>query len=309
MVIVVDSKLIAYNIGYNPNRSMIDVMGVVQNICEDLEWERNDKVSRVVFMFDFEKSDYRLGLWHAYKGNRKYKDIAEDFQENYRHRLPDLAQALGIDVLGVSGVEADDLAGILIKNYKGSENIVCITGDRDWVQLSLEHEHVTVYDPKQLKYLGTACNTVDEFLVEKVVKGDSSDNIKGLMLCGKKCWDEFHSRLDDRPIKEQFLELVESNKTFYVHKDYEAISIQSFEELYDFNLQLGRIMTNMSLLTSLQQEEYRAALAEFRNDHRLDTAGIQKLAGEISGNRLGIFGDPLVVPDHQLEFYRRFKDG
>ena len=310
MVIVVDSKLISYNVSYNPSRSLIDVFEVVQNICEDLEYERKDKVTKIIFVFDFEKSDYRLDLWPDYKAGRVYTAMPEDFQDNYRRRLPALARALGIDILGVSGVEADDLAGILISQYKGSEDIVCLTGDRDWIQLAIEFDHVSIYDPKQLKFLKSElCTTVDEFLVEKVIKGDSSDNIKGLKFCGKVCFEKFVKGLDDRPMKEQFLQLADSSDKFDIYSDYSSFGIDTFDKMYDFNMQLGRIMDDISLLTDEQRGHYKAMVSEFRDDGRLDTAGIQRMAGVISGTRVGIFGDPLVIPDHQLEFYKKLKDG
>lgn len=310
MVVIVDSKLIAYNVSYNPTRSLIDVFEVVQNICEDLEYTRKEKVTRVVFAFDYEKSDYRLALWPLYKAGRTYTAMPEDFQDNYRRRLPALAQALGVDVLGVSGVEADDLAGILISQYKGNENIVCLTGDRDWIQLSIEFDHVDIYDPKQLKYLTSdTCETVEEFLVEKVIKGDSSDNIKGLKFCGKVCFERFMEKMDDSPMRGQFIKLAEGSKTFTIYDEYVDHGIDTYEKLFDFNMKLGRIMDDINLLTSEQLARYKEAMAEFRNDGRLDTAGIQKMASVISGTRVGIFGDPLVVPDHQLEFFKKFKDG
>lgn len=310
MVVIVDSKLVSYNVSYNPARSLIDVFEVVQNICEDLEYLRKDKVTKIIFVFDFEKSDYRLDLWPHYKAGRVYTTMPPDFQDNYRHKLPHLAKALGIDTLGVSGVEADDLAGILISQYRGEEEIVCLTGDRDWIQLAIEFNHVSIYDPKQLKYIQSdTCSTVEEFLVEKVIKGDTSDNIKGLKFCGDVCFRKFLNSIDGRDMRTQFVELAENSKTFDIHEEYFSHGITTFEQLYDFNMKLGRIMDDINLLSDLQLIHYREMMVEFRNDNSLTIADIQAIAGDISGHRTGLFGDPLVIPEHQLEFYRKIKYG
>lgn len=310
MVVIVDSKLISYNVSYNPARSLIDVFEVVQNICEDLSYTRKDPISRIIFVFDYEKSDYRLNLWPHYKAGRVYTDMPSDFQYNYRNNLPLLAEALGVDILGVSGVEADDLAGILISTYKGSENIVCITGDRDWIQLEIEFDHVTIFDPKQLKYLtSSTCQTVEQFLVEKIIKGDSSDNIQGLKFCGEVCFKKFIKALDGRPIKEQFLELAYGNPIFEISKEYQAFGIKTFEELYDFNMALGRIMDDICFLSPSQRQEYASMVAKFSTRPAYNVAKIQAIAANISGARVGIFGDPLVIPQYQLDFYKSLKHG
>lgn len=309
MIIIVDSKLIAYNVGYNPDRSMIDVFEIVQNIAEDLAFKRKDKVTKIIFGFDFEKSDYRLGLWPQYKAGRVYTKMPSDFQDNYRHKLPLLARALGVDVLGVSGVECDDLAGILISNYKGNEQIICLTGDRDWIQLSLEFDNVEVYDPKQLKYLESHCTSAQEFLVEKIIKGDNSDNIHGLKFCGKACFETFLQNIKNSSnIREEFLKLATRNPRHGISDEYKKFGIDTFEKLYDFNLKLGTIMEDLSILTPTQQQEFKDAIKTFKEDHRANISHIQKIAAEISGNRVGIFGDPLVIPEHQLQFYRSLKD-
>jgi len=311
LVVIVDSKLISYNVSYNPARSLIDVFEVVQNICEDLEYECNDKVSQIIFAFDYEKSDYRLGIWSEYKAGRTYTTMPADFQDNYRHKLPLLAEALGINVMGVSGVEADDLAGILVKGYSGPEDIICLTGDRDWIQLSIEHDNVRIYDPKQLKFLHSEhCGTPEEFLVEKIIKGDSSDNILGLKFCGKVCFEKFlNENRGCKDWKKAFLELANSSPKFVIHDSYIEHGVDTFEALFDFNLDLGRIMDSLKYLSPAQVKEYFAQRLKFKEDNSGTTADIQKLAAEISGSRLGIFGDPLVIPQHQLEFYRRISNG
>jgi len=320
MVLIVDSKLIAYNIGYSKDRSMVDVFEIVFNIAQQLEAEKQKRVKRIIFAFDFGKSDYRKTLWPHYKGGRNYSVMAEDFQTNYRELLPQLAAAIGIDVLGVEGVEADDLAGILISASSKSADIVCVTADRDWLQLGIENPHVSIFDPKQYKFLGSSCSSVAQFLVEKAIKGDTSDNIFGIYNCGdvnyckfadavfsnaKSYTGPFQQQLDF--LNKEFIKFANSSPKFDIHQKYKDNGIITFEDLFHFNIKLGAIMTDQSLLTDTQKADFVNCAKAFKQNNLKSIAEIQSLAQKISGKRVGLFGDPLTIPTYQLEFYSKLK--
>jgi 5'-3' exonuclease len=78
----------------------------------------------------------------------------------------------------VQGCEADDIIAYLVKTYAPTEKILILSGDKDFGQL-LIHKNVTQYAPIQKKFI-----TVDnphQFLLEHIVKGDSTDGVPNLL--------------------------------------------------------------------------------------------------------------------------------
>ncbi|MHB8765802.1 MAG: PIN domain-containing protein, partial [Deferrisomatales bacterium] len=87
----------------------------------------------VAVVFDAPGPNHRHQLFPEYKANREAP--AEDFlvQLPYVHRA---LAALGLRVLSVSGVEADDVLGTLALGLAAAgDEVVVVTGDKDFCQL------------------------------------------------------------------------------------------------------------------------------------------------------------------------------
>lgn len=146
------------------------------------------------------KAGWRKVLHPAYKENRTAKDEKQlAHKEAYKAQSPFMRKALSL--LGVRQMlatthEADDMAGILVKKIAGTDDIVLVTGDQDWLQLV--RPGVTWFDPIRDNTVGMG-NFVDftgyftplEFLQGKALMGDSSDNIPGVGGIGEKGAPEF----------------------------------------------------------------------------------------------------------------------
>ena len=109
-----------------------------------------------------------------YKGNRLKQDwlfatSPEDMNKLYDQLLEDGAKSIGAVVVQDTGLEADDIFGILAKTYPGE--VVGITTDTDWG--SLIDERVKV------KELSTGDFMPVKDIRLKMIGGDPGDNVPG----------------------------------------------------------------------------------------------------------------------------------
>lgn len=152
---------------------------------------RELKPDYVAVAWDMPGKTFRHDMYDGYKATRKETDenLVPQFQIT-----KDLLEVFEIPVIGVEGFEADDVIGTLAHQYKGSHDVIIVTGDMD--ELQLVDEHVRVYTLKRgfsdtVIYDVAAVRerygvTPDEFVVMKALKGDTSDNIPGVKGIGEK---------------------------------------------------------------------------------------------------------------------------
>jgi 5'-3' exonuclease len=143
-------------------------------------------------------AQWRKDIYPEYKGNRKAKDEKQAaHKQAYKDQSPFVRKALqlvGVRQMLVTSLEADDMAGILVRRAKG--DIVLVSGDQDWLQLV--RNGVTWFDPIRDHTVGignftefTGYFSPREFLEGKALMGDTSDNIPGVGGIGEKGAPEF----------------------------------------------------------------------------------------------------------------------
>lgn len=116
-----------------------------------------------------------------YKGNRVYDSSMEPFFELIKS-FQDLAKNhSSLICLSNPLLEGDDLfAGFVQRFSNTSDEIIGISGDKDFVQL-LKHKNFTLIDPDTGKprTVEAVCgvDSVDYFMFEKAFRGDKSDNV------------------------------------------------------------------------------------------------------------------------------------
>lgn len=144
------------------------------------------------------KTKWRYDLLPTYKGNRTSDDKKVAERESYKKQVPLIQTAL--NCLGVKQYlckthEADDIAGHIVKKMVTSSpdnEIVLITGDRDWLQLV--QTGVSWIDLRdRTRYVNidnfeekTGYSNVKAFLESKCLQGDASDSIPGVGGIGEK---------------------------------------------------------------------------------------------------------------------------
>jgi len=322
MILLVDSKLMAYNVSYNKERPLSDMFTELKSIATSLSKDYDEPISRIVMGFDYGKSSFRKGMYEEYKGGRNYSLMPDDFQSNYRDILPQLTEALGIGVMGVEGVECDDLIGIMIEMQNTPEMIVLVTGDRDWLQLTIGRDNVVMFDPKQRQYINTECKSIPQFLVEKTMKGDTSDNIYGVFMCGKVAYGKFADEVFSMEesytgsyesqiafLYGKYMDFCEGNNRFGVHAKYQKIGIKDFHDLFHFNMALGGIFKDTSLMTDTQTALFKVSLSELRNRTNCSKQKATDISIKMAGSRLNMFDDPFEMPGNIIDYFVGIANG
>lgn len=161
---------------------------------------RHIKPTRVIFVFDGHGgSTNKRYLYPEYKANRKINKISnwEGFETqqdesdaitNQIMRLVDYLKCLPVDLISIDKIEADDVIGYMTGQIEGTVHIM--SSDKDYLQLV--SDRVTVYSPTKKKFYTPKmikeefglppCN----FLIQKVLLGDQSDNVPGVKGLGMK---------------------------------------------------------------------------------------------------------------------------
>ena len=143
---------------------------------------------KLVVVFDAKGKTFRDDLYSSYKANR------EKMPSDLSVQIPllfEIIELQNIDLISVSGVEADDVIGTLaVKAEKLGYEVVISTGDKDLAQLvtnkvtlinTMTNETLNIEGVKA-KY-GFGPNLIIDYLA---LMGDSSDNIPGVQGVGEK---------------------------------------------------------------------------------------------------------------------------
>ena len=158
----------------------------VLNMLRKLMKDRNPTHMAVVF--DAKGKTFRDEIYKAYKANRP--PMPDDLKEQITP-LQDAIKNLGIPLLIIDGVEADDVLGTLALNAKEEGyKVIISTGDKDMAQLVdrdvtlINTMSDTVMDIDGVKNkFGVAPDLIIDYLA---LIGDKVDNVPGVQGCGPK---------------------------------------------------------------------------------------------------------------------------
>jgi len=144
--------------------------------------------SHVAVVFDAKGKTFRDELFEHYKSHRP--PMPDDLRAQTAP-LHEMVKAMGLPLLAVSGVEADDVIGTLaLQAEKEGRPVLISTGDKDMAQLVTPNITLintmtnTILGPEEVeqKY-GVPPELIIDFLA---MMGDSSDNIPGVPGVGEK---------------------------------------------------------------------------------------------------------------------------
>jgi DNA polymerase I len=153
-------------------------------------------------VFDAKGKTFRNDLYKEYKANRPSMpdDLVTQIQP-----LHDLIRALGIPLIMIEGVEADDVIATLARQA-ANKNIKTIvsTGDKDLAQMVNDRIHLintmsnTYFDPEGvIKKYGVPPERIIDYLT---LMGDNADNVPGVPKVGPKTavkWLNEYGSLDE----------------------------------------------------------------------------------------------------------------
>ena len=165
-----------------PTGATVGVINMLRKLIADYQPEH------MAVVFDAPGKTFRDDLYPQYKANRP--PMPDELREQIEPTL-DIIRAMGLPLLIIDDVEADDVIGTLARQAteQGIETLVS-TGDKDMAQLV--NQHVTLINTMtdtlldeagvQAKF-GVRPDQVIDFLA---LTGDSVDNIPGVPKCGPK---------------------------------------------------------------------------------------------------------------------------
>lgn len=165
-----------------PTGAVYGVINMLRKLISDYEPDY------MAVVFDAKGKTFRDDLYPAYKANRSAMPPELVQQIPPIHKI---IQALGLPLLMIEGVEADDVIGTLAKEAEkqGRETIVS-TGDKDLAQFVNEHITLvntmtnTQLNPSTVKEkFGIPPELIVDYLT---LVGDSVDNIPGVPQVGPK---------------------------------------------------------------------------------------------------------------------------
>ncbi len=164
--------------------------------------------ANVIVIFDAKGKTFRNDIYSDYKANRP--PMPDDLRCQIQP-IHDIIAAMGLPLLVIDGVEADDVIGTLAQQAteQGIETIIS-TGDKDMAQLVSEHvtlintmnnEHLDIEGVKNK--FGVPPEHIIDYLA---LMGDKADNIPGVPKVGDKtarglvaglgCLEDVYANLD-----------------------------------------------------------------------------------------------------------------
>lgn len=255
------------------------IKGVV-NMLRRLEKDYPE--SPIAVVFDAKGKTFRDDMYKDYKANRP--PMPDDLRSQIEP-LHELIRAMGLPLLIVEGVEADDVIGTLAR--EGTEKglpVVVSTGDKDMAQLVNEHITLvntmtdTVMDIDGVKAkFGIPPELIIDYLA---LMGDKVDNIPGVPGVGEKTalallqnlggLNDIYTRLDEiaslsfRGSKSMAKKLEENRDNAYL--SYELATIKTDVPLELPIEELKPVPADKAGLMNWYQElEFKGWIAELEN--------------------------------------------
>ncbi len=169
-----------------PTNALFGFVGMINKAFSQI----GGNPSYAAIAFDLKDKTFRHKACDTYKATRKPMPDDLALQLPYAHEI---ASALGLNVIEISGYEADDILGTLSHEFsKLGEHTFIVTGDRDSFQLINDNVTVLLAANDDTK-ITTPVEIMEKYGVEpkklidvKAVMGDSSDNITGVPGIGEK---------------------------------------------------------------------------------------------------------------------------
>ena len=257
------------------------IRGVINMLQKTLQEWRPDHVGIV---FDARGKTFRDELYDQYKANRPPMPDELGVQIEPIHEF---VRAMGLPLLMVPGVEADDVIGTLAVQACGQGlQTVISTGDKDMAQLV--NSEVSLINTMSNTYMDEA-GVLEKFGVRPdqmidylALIGDTTDNIPGVPKVGPKTavkWLEQYQTLDAiMADAENFKGRVGQNlrdSLEFLPLSRQLVTIKTDVRLADTPESLLRTDMDLSALRSLVERfEFSAGISQFtESEDRVDESG------------------------------------
>ena len=249
-----------------PTGALLGVANMLRRLLKDAESEN------IAVVFDAKGPTFRHEMYAEYKANRPPMPL--DLRQQIEP-IHEIVRLLGLPLIEVSGVEADDVIGTLA-NRAAAKKMDCVisTGDKDMAQLVNDHVSLvnTMTDTSMdadgvMQKFGVTPEQIVDYLA---LTGDKADNIPGVEKCGPKtaakwlnAWNDLEGVMANAPdMKGKIGEyLREALETLPLSRD--LATIRGDLDLEEDVTQLTRGPVNEAALREfLQHNEFNSWLRE-----------------------------------------------
>lgn len=210
-------------------------------------------------------NSWRKQFFPLYKANRKKAREADDkdwqliFDTLHKVKM-EIKENFPYKYMYVNECEADDIIAVLVKHAPEGEDVLIVSGDKDFQQLH-KYDYVRQWSPNLNKIVD--CPDAELFLKEHILRGDKSDGIPNI-LSNDDCLD---AGIRQTPMRKQILEkylriTIENDDKYY--RNY-----LRNQTLIDFEMIPERI--NDAILSEYQQvEPVRGKVFDYLRNQRLN---------------------------------------
>lgn len=275
-----------------PTGAVYGVINMLRSLLKQFETDR------IAVIFDAKGKTFRNDMYPEYKANRPPMPDDLRCQIEPLHKL---IKAMGLPLISISGVEADDVIGTLASQAsKAGIPVLISTGDKDMAQLV--DENVTLINTMTNVIMGPEgveekFGVPPELIIDYLaLMGDTSDNIPGVPGIGDKTarallqgvggLDALYANLDDiaplgfRGSKGMAKKLEENREGAYL--SYELATIKLDVELEQRPEELVKQEPNVDELVQMfGQMNFKRWLTEM-----LDGSDGKIVSHETSANRI-----------------------
>jgi len=158
------------------------VRHMVLNSLRSYKQKFGDEFGELVIACD-NTNYWRKQYFPYYKANRKKSQEKSELDwkaifECLNKIRAELKEYFPYRVIDIESAEADDIIATLVKNADAKDDVLILSGDKDFIQLH-KYSHVKQYDPVRKKWISH--DNPNRYLIEHILKGDSGDGVPNVL--------------------------------------------------------------------------------------------------------------------------------
>jgi hypothetical protein len=177
-----------YTVERIPVKDYSSFRGKKHHLLNELSIDKQNMLWNLYEVSTKSKNGNKTPIIPSYKGKRKFTEWGlltpkyewQEYKDKFAFELAKFYRAMAIQL---DGAEGDDVIYGAVKALQDKyTSIVVVTRDTDIMQI--ECSKAVFYDHLASKFL--SCESPSDYLAQKIVSGDSSDNIHGMCLPNPK---------------------------------------------------------------------------------------------------------------------------
>ena len=266
------------------------------------------------------------------KAQKESKENEEESFDRQKHILQNILDELCIRQYEFENVEGDDIISNYVKNKKENEKIVIVSSDKDLTQLI--SDNVIVYNPRKKEFI-TKNDAVEKIgilpeniVLEKMICGDVSDNIKGVKGVGSETLIKLFPKLKTEKLNLEAI-ISHSRELLEERRQQKKKPLKSLEniingvtdgcqgnKLYEINekiIDLSEPLLTDEAIRAMDDESYApidTSERDIKNIYRIvsENKVNEILDEEKFGNILAPFGRIMIMENRRYkDFCEKFK--